>query len=163
MKILVVGGAGYIGSHAVYELIKDNNEVVVVDNLSTGLRRMVHSNAKFYHGDITKKEELLNVFNLECAIKPFDVVMHFAAKLIVPESITKPLEYYHNNIEGLRTLLEVMTEFNIKNIVFSSTAAVYGEPEKTTCEEEDLTKPINPYGATKLADEEMIQMGLQCS
>jgi UDP-glucose 4-epimerase len=157
MKVLVVGGAGYIGSHAVYELIRDGHEVVVIDNLSTGLREMVHNKAKFYFGDITKIDNLTDVFKTECSIKQFDVVMHFAAKLIVPESVAKPLEYYYNNIEGLRTLLEVMTNFNIKNIVFSSTAAVYGESGKDICDEDDITKPINPYGATKLADEEMIK------
>ena len=157
MKVCVIGGAGYIGSHAVYELIRDGHEVVVIDNLSTGLERMVHKDAKFYLGDITKKEELNNIFKKECEIKPFDVVMHFAAKLIVPESVTHPLEYYHNNVEGVRIMLEVMVENNIKNVVFSSTAAVYGEPVKPVCEEDDLTKPINPYGESKLACEKLIE------
>ncbi len=157
MKVCVIGGAGYIGSHAVYELIRDNNEVVVIDNLSTGLKKAVHKDAKFYLGDITVKSDLVKIFKEECDKKPFDVVMHFAAKLIVPESVEKPLEYYHNNVEGLRIMLEVMKEFNIKNVVFSSTAAVYGEPEKEICEEDNRTKPINPYGATKLACEEMIK------
>jgi UDP-glucose 4-epimerase len=157
MKVLVVGGAGYIGSHAVYELIRDGHEVVVIDNLSTGLKDMIHKDAKFYLGDITKKEQLVGIFKEECAIKPFDVVMHFAAKLIVPESVSKPLEYYYNNIEGMRTMLEVMIEFGIKNVVFSSTAATYGNPVKPICEEDDYTKPINPYGNTKLADEFLIK------
>lgn len=157
MKVLVIGGAGYIGSHAVYELIRAGHEVVVIDNLSTGLERMVHKDAKFYLGDITKKEELNNIFKKECEIKPFDVVMHFAAKLIVPESVTHPLEYYHNNVEGVRIMLEVMVENSIKNVVFSSTAAVYGEPIKPVCEEDDITLPINPYGASKLATENMIK------
>lgn len=157
MKVCVIGGAGYIGSHAVYELIRDNNEVVVIDNLSTGLRKAVHKDAKFYEGDITVKEDLVRIFEAECSKKPFDVVMHFAAKLIVPESVSMPLEYYHNNVEGLRIMLEVMKEFNIKNVVFSSTAAVYGEPVHEVCSEDDRTKPINPYGATKLACEEMIK------
>lgn len=157
MKVLVIGGAGYIGSHAVYELIKDNHEVVVMDNLSTGKEYMIHKSAKFYLGDITKKEDLIDVFSKECNIKPFDVVMHFAAKLIVPESVKQPLEYYHNNIEGVRLMLEVMTEFNIKNVVFSSTAAVYGEPIKPVCEESDITIPINPYGDSKVATERMIK------
>lgn len=157
MKVLVIGGAGYIGSHAVYELIRDNNEVVVMDNLSTGDRSFIHKDAKFYLGDTTKKEDLTKIFDEECAIKPFDVVMHFAAKLIVPESMSMPLEYYHNNVEGVRLMLEVMKEHNIKNIVFSSTAAVYGNPTKYICEEEDITVPINPYGASKLASEYMIK------
>jgi UDP-glucose 4-epimerase len=97
------------------------------------------------------------VFSEECSKKPFDVVMHFAAKLIVPESVSKPLEYYYNNVEGVRLMLEVMTEFNIKNVVFSSTAAVYGDPVKPICKEEDITVPINPYGDSKLASEKMIK------
>lgn len=157
MKVLVIGGAGYIGSHAVYELIRNNHEVVVMDNLSTGYKEFVHKEARFHLGDITKKEDLVRVFKEECEKKPFDVVMHFAAKLIVPESISKPLEYYHNNVEGVRLMLEVMTEFGIKNVVFSSTAAVYGNSTKDVCEEEDRCEPINPYGASKYASENMIK------
>lgn len=157
MKVLVIGGAGYIGSHAVYELVRDNNEVIVMDNFSTGLREMVHEKAKIYEGDITVKEDLLRVFKAECDIKPFDVVMHFAAKIVVPESVDKPLAYYHNNVEGVRLMLEVMTEFNIKNVVFSSTAAVYGQPKEDICKEDSETNPINPYGETKLASEKMIK------
>lgn len=157
LKICVIGGAGYIGSHAVYELIRDGHEVVIIDNLSTGSKDMVHSCAKFYLGDITKKEELTKIFKEECNVKPFDVVMHFAAKLIVPESVEMPLEYYHNNVEGVRIMLEVMKDFNIKNVVFSSTAAVYGEPINPVCHEEDRTEPINPYGETKLASEKLIK------
>lgn len=157
MKVLVIGGAGYIGSHAVYELKRDNHEVIVMDNLSTGERDFIPKDVKFHLGDITRKDDLKRVFSEECDIKPFDVVMHFAAKLIVPESMEKPLLYYHNNVEGVRLMIEVMTEYNIKNVVFSSTAAVYGNPIKTTCEEEDETLPINPYGASKLASEYMIK------
>lgn len=157
MKVLVVGGAGYIGSHVTYELIRAGHEVIVLDNLSTGLKEMVHKDAKFYLGDITNKDQVVSVFNDECNIKDFDVVMHFAAKLIVPESMEKPLEYYKNNVEGVRILLETMTEFNIKNIVFSSTAAVYGNPVNPICTEEDYTIPCNPYGESKLACERLIQ------
>lgn len=154
MKVLVIGGAGYIGSHAVYELIRDNNEVIVMDNLSTGKKEMVHKSAKFYFGDITKKEDLDKVFSSENNI---DVVMHFAAKLIVPESVSMPLEYYYNNVEGVRLMLDAMIRHSVKNVVFSSTAAVYGEPIKPICEEDDYTLPINPYGASKLATENMIK------
>lgn len=157
MKVCVIGGAGYIGSHTVYELIRDGHEVVVIDNLSTGKKEMIHKDAKFYLGDITNESSLTEIFKKECDIKPFDVVMHFAAKLIVPESVEQPLEYYYNNVEGVRIMLSVMKDFNIKNIVFSSTAAVYGEPEKDICEETDKTNPINPYGETKLADEKLIK------
>ena len=152
MRVLVVGGAGYIGSHTVYELIKDHQEVIILDNLSSGYMELVHPDAKFYKGDIRVKEDIVNVFKQE----KIDVVMHFAAKIIVPESVNQPLEYYHNNVEGVRTLLEVMNEFNVKKLVFSSTAAVYGEASGV-CKETDITQPINPYGETKLATEKMIQ------
>lgn len=157
MKVCVIGGAGYIGSHTVYELIDDHHEVVVIDNLSTGEREAVHPDAKFYLGDITNFEQLDDIFQQECDVKPFDAVMHFAAKIVVPESVEKPLEYYHNNVEGVRVMLAVMAKHNIKNVIFSSTAAVYGQPQKGICQEEDETKPINPYGETKLASEKMIQ------
>jgi len=157
MKVLVVGGAGYIGSHTIYELVRSGHEVVVIDNLSTGLKEMIHENARFHFGDVTNKDRMIEIFNEETALKPFDVVMHFAAKLIVPESMTQPLEYYYNNVEGVRILLEVMNEFNVKNIVFSSTAAVYGTPINAVCREEDYTIPINPYGESKLACEKLIK------
>jgi len=157
MKVLVLGGAGYIGSHAVIELLKDNNEVVIMDNLSTGQKSNIQDKARFYKGDITKKKDLVKVFEAECSKKPFDVVMHFAAKLLVNESVSQPLTYYYNNVEGVRLMLETMTEYNIKNVIFSSTAAVYGAPEKDICEENDLLKPINPYGETKLACERLIR------
>jgi len=151
MRVLVVGGAGYIGSHAVTELIKDGNEVVILDNLSSGYMELVHEKATFYLGDIRRKEDIANVFKHE----KIDVVMHFAAKIIVPESVKIPLEYYYNNVEGVRILLEVMNEFNVRKIVFSSTAAVYGEASGV-CYEDSPTKPINPYGETKLACEKLI-------
>lgn len=152
MKVLVVGGAGYIGSHTVYELIKDGQDVIIFDNLSSGYMELVHPEAKFYLGDIRKKEDLINVFEKE----NIDVVMHFAAKIVVPESVVEPLEYYYNNVEGVRILLETMKAYNVKKIVFSSTAAVYGEASGV-CHEDDLTQPINPYGETKLATEKMIK------
>ncbi len=152
MRVLVVGGAGYIGSHTVYELIKDGQEVVILDNLSSGYMELVHPKAIFYKGDIRIKKDIEHVFDKE----KIDVVMHFAAKIVVPESVEQPLEYYYNNVEGVRVLLEVMNEKNVKKIVFSSTAAVYGEASGT-CYEDMPTKPINPYGETKLATEKMIQ------
>ena len=151
MRVLVVGGAGYIGSHTVYELIKDHQEVIILDNLSSGYMELVHPEAKFYQGDIRLKADVVNVFKKE----KIDVVMHFAAKIIVPESVQIPLEYYYNNVESVRVLLEVMNEFNVKKFVFSSTAAVYGEASGV-CQEDMVTKPINPYGETKLACEKMI-------
>ncbi|MDR2714692.1 MAG: UDP-glucose 4-epimerase GalE [Coriobacteriales bacterium] len=157
MKVLVVGGAGYIGSHAVYELIRAGHEVVVYDNLSTGRKDDVHAQARFVQGDIRDKKTLAACLQAESASKPFDVAMHFAAKLIVPESLSEPLAYYENNVEGVRVMLEALAEAGVKNFVFSSTAAVYGEPEKGVCQEDDYTIPINPYGETKLAAEHMIK------
>ena len=153
MKVLVVGGAGYIGSHAVLELIKKQHKVIVFDNLSSGFEDMVSEQATLIVGDIRDKNALDNVFKKYTDI---DVVMHFAAKIVVPESVEQPLEYYSNNVEGVRVLLESMKDHNIKNIVFSSTAAVYGEASGV-CFEEDETHPINPYGETKLATERMIK------
>jgi UDP-glucose 4-epimerase len=153
MKVLVVGGAGYIGSHAVLELIKKQHEVIVFDNLTSGFEDMVSEQATLIIGDIRDKSALDDVFKKHNDI---DVVMHFAAKIVVPESVEKPLEYYSNNVEGVRVLLESMQEHNIKNIVFSSTAAVYGEASGV-CFEDDPTHPINPYGETKLATERMIK------
>ncbi|MDR2035970.1 MAG: UDP-glucose 4-epimerase GalE [Coriobacteriales bacterium] len=157
MKVFVAGGAGYIGSHTVYELIRAGHEVVVYDNLSTGRLGAVHPKARFYEGDILDKGRIIEVLNCERATGAVDVAMHFAAKLIVPESVSQPLEYYHNNVEGLRQMLVALVETEVKNIVFSSTAAVYGDSERGECFEDDLTLPINPYGETKLADERMLK------
>jgi len=158
MKVLVVGGAGYIGSHTTYELIRAGHEVVVFDNLSTGTRSSVHPQAKFELGDIRCKDDITRVLEAEARSgNPIDVAMHFAAKLIVPESLSQPLAYYENNVEGLRTMLEALVECGVRNVVFSSTAAVYGEPVSPECREDDPTEPINPYGETKLACEKMIR------
>lgn len=153
MKVLVVGGAGYIGSHAVLALINDHHQVIVYDNLSSGFEDMVSNQAELVIGDIRDKSALDSLFESHTDIK---VVMHFAAKIVVPESVIEPLEYYSNNVEGVRVLLDSMQAHNIKNIVFSSTAAVYGEASGV-CYEDDQTKPINPYGETKLATENMIK------
>ncbi|MCL2151177.1 MAG: UDP-glucose 4-epimerase GalE [Coriobacteriia bacterium] len=157
MKVLVVGGAGYIGSNTAYELARLGHEVVVLDNLSTGRRESIGQSMRFYEGDIRNRADIAQALAAEQAMGPIDLVMHFAAKLIVEESMSYPLAYYHNNIEGLRMLMEVMLDFGIKRLVFSSTAAVYGQPESAVCREDDPTRPINPYGETKLADEKMIQ------
>lgn len=157
MKVFVAGGAGYIGSHTVYELIRAGHEVVVYDNLSTGSRDAVHQDARFYEGDILDKARIIEVLQTERESGAVDVAMHFAAKLIVPESVTQPLAYYQNNVEGLRQMLAGLIECGVNNIVFSSTAAVYGEPDDGECFETDYTLPINPYGETKLAAERMIK------
>ena len=153
MNILVLGGAGYIGSHTVKELIKAGNSVVVADSLTTGHRKAVDSRAKYYEGDIRDGAFLDKVFTEE----KIDVVMHFCAYSLVGESVTNPLKYYNNNIGGAITLLEKMQQHSIKKIVFSSTAATYGEPERVPIVETDPTVPTNPYGETKLAMEKMFK------
>lgn len=153
MAILVLGGAGYIGSHAVDQLINKGYDVVVVDSLFTGHRDAVHQDAKFYQGDIRDKAFLNDVFEQET----IDGVMHFAAFSLVGESVEKPLEYFNNNVYGMQVLLEVMHGHDVKHIVFSSTAATYGEPEVVPIAEDMPTNPKNPYGESKLMMEKMMK------
>lgn len=153
MSVLVCGGAGYIGSHCVYELIEKGESVVVVDNLQTGYKQAIHPNAKFYQGDIRDFQFLDKVFKEN----EIDAVIHFAANSLVGESMQLPLKYYNNNVYGTQILLEAMVANNVKRIVFSSTAAVYGEPECVPILENDRTKPTNAYGETKLAMEKMMK------
>lgn len=153
MKILVLGGAGYIGSHTVYELIDRGYEVVIADNLETGHIEAVHPKAKFYQGDIRDRKFVDMVFETE----KIDGVIHFAANSLVGESMTNPLKYYDNNLCGTKVLLESMVAHKIDKIVFSSTAATYGEPEKVPIEETDKTEPTNTYGETKLSMEKMFK------
>lgn len=152
MAILVAGGAGYIGSHMVKDLIEHGEDVVVADNLSTGHRDAINPKAKFYEGDIRDRKFLDKVFDNE----DITAVVHFAAFSIVPESMSKPLKYFDNNTGGMITLLEAMRDHNIKYIVFSSTAATYGVPEHMPIKENDPQKPINPYGLSKLMMEKMM-------
>lgn len=153
MKILVLGGAGYIGSHTVYELIDAGYDVVVIDNLLTGYKEAVHPKAKFYKGDIRDKDFLEQVFSQE----KIDGVIHFAASSQVGESMVDPLKYYNNNLCGTEVLLESMVKHGINKIVFSSTAATYGEPESIPILETDRTEPTNCYGETKLSMEKMFK------
>ncbi|QHE63320.1 UDP-glucose 4-epimerase GalE [Rossellomorea vietnamensis] len=153
MSILVMGGAGYIGSHAVYQLIDEGYAVVVMDNLQTGHEDAVHPEAEFYQGDIKDKEFLRNVFKKE----KIDGVLHFAANSLVGESMEKPLEYFDNNVYGTQVLLEVMKEYGVKHIVFSSTAATYGDQDVVPITEELPTIPTNAYGETKLTMEKMMK------
>ncbi|WGG45378.1 UDP-glucose 4-epimerase GalE [Rossellomorea sp. DA94] len=153
MSILVLGGAGYIGSHAVYQLIDEGYNVVVMDNLQTGHEDAVHPEAEFYQGDIKDKEFLRNVFKKE----KIDGVLHFAANSLVGESMEKPLEYFDNNVYGTQVLLEVMKEYGVKHIVFSSTAATYGDQDVVPITEELPTIPTNAYGETKLTMEKMMK------
>ena len=153
MRILVLGGAGYIGSHTVYELVDAGYEVIVVDNLLTGFKEAVHPQAKFYEGDIRDKIFLDNILSKE----KIDGVIHFAASSQVGESMKNPLKYYNNNLCGTEVLLESMVEHGIDKIVFSSTAATYGEPESIPILETDRTLPTNCYGETKLSMEKMFK------
>lgn len=151
MTILVLGGAGYIGSHTVYELIDRGEDVVIVDNLETGHIEAVHPKARFYQGDIRNRDFIDSVFEKE----KIDAVIHFAANSLVGESMVNPLKYYANNMGGTRVLLESMVAHKIDKIVFSSTAATYGEPERVPILETDKTQPTNTYGETKLSMEKM--------
>ena len=152
MAILVLGGAGYIGSHTVYGLIAAGRDVVVADNLLTGFRAAIHPSARFYEADIRDRAAMARIFERE----DVEGVIHFAASSQVGESMADPLKYYDNNLCGTTALLEVMVAHGVDKIVFSSTAAAYGEPERVPILEDDPTKPTNCYGETKLAMEHMI-------
>ncbi|EMB87277.1 UDP-glucose 4-epimerase GalE [Streptococcus mutans] len=155
MAILVLGGAGYIGSHMVDRLIeKGEEEVVVVDSLVTGHRAAVHPAAKFYQGDLADREFMSMVFRENLDV---DAVIHFAAYSLVAESMKKPLKYFDNNTAGMIKLLEVMSEFGVKYIVFSSTAATYGIPDEIPIKETTPQRPINPYGESKLMMETIMK------
>ena len=153
MSILVCGGAGYIGSHTVYKLIEQGKDVVIVDNLQSGHMGAVHPKAKFYKGDIRDAAVLDKIFTEN----KIESIVHFAANSLVGESMVKPLLYFNNNVYGMQVLLESMVKHHIKNIVFSSTAAVYGEPKKIPILEDDETNPTNTYGETKLTMEKMMK------
>lgn len=151
--ILVCGGAGYIGSHMVYDLIDRGEEVLIIDNLQTGHQEAIHRSAVFENGDIRDRAFLKQVF------EKYEVssVIHFAANSLVGESMTDPLKYYDNNVYGTQVLLEAMREAGVHKIVFSSTAATYGEPVRVPIEESDQTLPTSAYGETKLSMEKMMK------
>ncbi|OJV66339.1 MAG: UDP-glucose 4-epimerase GalE [Clostridiales bacterium 38-18] len=151
--ILVLGGAGYIGSHAVRQLIQAGESVIVVDNLETGHKEAIHDKAKFYLVDIRDEAALREVF----IQNKIEAVMHFCANSLVGESVYKPIKYFDNNVGGAINVLKVMKEFNVDKIVFSSTAAVYGEPDQVPILEASKTDPTNPYGASKLMMENMFK------
>jgi len=152
MAVLVTGGAGYIGSHTVAELLDISEEVVVLDNLQKGHKAAVLG-GKFYQGDLRDDEFLDRVFKEN----DIEAVIHFAADSLVGESVTEPLKYYNNNVVSTLKLLTKMKEYDVKKIVFSSTAATYGEPENLPILETDKTQPTNPYGETKLAIEKALK------
>ena len=151
MKVLVTGGAGYIGSHVVMHLCEAGHDVVVIDDLSLGDKKAVDSKATFIQGSILNKEDLNR------CLKDIETVMHFAAFKSAGESMKNPQKYSENNILGTLTLLQSMIEHNINNIIFSSTAAVYGYPEYLPLDEKHPLNPINFYGFTKLAIENMLE------
>jgi UDP-glucose 4-epimerase len=152
MRLLVLGGAGYIGSHFVKKAV-EKNTVVVVDNLSTGHKEALDEKCRFYYGDIRDEAFLDNVF-ME---NEFDACVHFCAFSLVGESMNDPLKYFDNNVIGAIRLLQKMQKFNVKKIVFSSTAAVYGTHDKMPIDESYETIPTNPYGESKLFMERMFK------
>jgi UDP-glucose 4-epimerase len=153
MNILVTGGAGYIGSHCTKMLLEEGYKVSVIDNLSTGYRAAVDPRASFYQVDIKDKNRVIDVLKKD----KIDAVIHFAAYSLVGESMGDPLKYYDNNLYGTKVLLDAMVEANVKAIVFSSTAAVYGDHKTMPITEDYDERPTNTYGETKLAMEHMMK------
>ena len=151
-RILVTGGAGYIGSHTVLQLVEAGNSVVVVDNLYSGHEWAVARQATFYQGDIQDRKLIRNILKQH----EIETVMHFAAHTVVSESVQNPSKYYHNNVLGSLNLIEACIEQGVAQFIFSSSAAVYGAAGKRTVNESDRTSPINPYGVTKLITEWML-------
>ncbi len=149
---LIVGGAGYIGSHAVKTLLEKNQNVLVLDNLMKGHRQAI-TGGVFFEGDLGDPELLHDIFTHHTV----DCVMHFAAFSLVGESVQKPLMYYRNNVARTANLLSAMEEHGVRRFIFSSTAAVYGEPDAIPIREDALTAPTNPYGRTKLCVEQMLR------
>lgn len=153
LAVLVTGGAGYIGSHAVLALLDSGHRPVVIDNLTTGFRWVIPENVSFYEGDIADQELVSKIIKNE----QIDAVMHFAGSIVVPESVENPLKYYHNNTAKTRALIEAIVENNVRHMIFSSTAATYGIPETSPVREDMPTLPINPYGTSKLMTEYMLR------
>jgi UDP-glucose 4-epimerase len=151
VKLLVTGGAGYIGSVVAHQLAEAGHETVVLDNLSKGYRGAVPEGTRFVRADLLDAEGLLGAL-----AEGFDGVLHFAALSLVGESVEQPERYYRNNLCGTLNLLEAMREAGVPRLVFSSTAAVYGEPEQVPIPETSPTLPTNPYGASKLAADQLI-------
>ncbi len=151
-SVLVTGGAGYIGSHAVLALIDRGWSVAVIDNLTTGFRFAVPEGVPLYEGDIEDAGLLARIF----AEQGTGAVMHFAGSIIVPESVENPLKYYHNNTAKSRVLIAAAVAAGLKHFIFSSTAATYGIPEVSPVSEDCPTRPINPYGMSKLMTETML-------
>jgi UDP-glucose 4-epimerase len=150
--VLVTGGAGYIGSHAVLALLDSGWPVAVIDDLSTGFRFAVPDEVAFYEGDIEDAELLARIFDEQGVA----AIMHFAGSIVVPESVENPLKYYHNNTAKSRILIEAAVAGGVSHFIFSSTAATYGVPKVEAVREDTPQKPINPYGWSKLMTEQML-------
>ena len=150
--VLVTGGAGYIGSHAVLALLDDGWPVAVIDDLSNGTREIVPGDVAFFEGSIADRDLVERVLGEQ----KIGAILHFAGSIVVPESVEKPLDYYANNTLASHALISAALAAGVRHIVFSSTAAVYGEPARVPIEESDLKQPINPYGASKLMTERML-------
>src|SRR3954451_658100 len=151
--VLVTGGAGYIGSHAVLALKDAGWHVAVVDDLSNGSRSVVPEDVPFYQGSIAQRVLVDSIID-ECGI---GAIMHFAGSIVVPESVEQPLKYYANNTLASHSLISAAVDAGVKHILFSSTAAVYGAPERVPVAEDDPKEPINPYGSSKLMTERMLE------
>ncbi|MBV9528944.1 NAD-dependent epimerase/dehydratase family protein, partial [Sphingomonas sp.] len=152
LPVLVTGGAGYIGSHAVLALLDGGWSVSVIDDLSNGSRAIVPEQVAFYEGSIADRALVDGVL----AEQKIGAIMHFAGSIVVPESVEKPLDYYRNNTIATHSLISAAVDAGVGHILFSSTAAVYGAPDRVPIEEEDPRQPINPYGASKLMTERML-------
>ncbi len=151
--VLVTGGAGYIGSHAVLALKDAGHLPVVIDNLTTGFGWAVPDDVPFYEGDISDGELVARIFREQ----EIEAIMHFAGSIIVPESVENPLKYYRNNTANSRSLIELAITGGVKHFIFSSTAATYGIPEESPVREDTPQIPINPYGLSKLMTEYMLR------
>jgi UDP-glucose 4-epimerase len=152
MKVLVTGGAGYIGSHMVKSLLEHGHDVVTLDNLSTGYADAI-TGGEFVRGDLADGALLNNIFN----INKLEAVMHFASNIEVGESVANPGKYYRNNVANTLNLLDAMVEAGVKQFIFSSSAAVYGNPQRSPIDENHPTAPVNPYGWTKLMVERILE------
>ena len=165
MHILVTGGAGYIGSHVVKQLLETtSHDITIIDNLSTGHQRTLdtlesialeskHGDLRFYHADLSDFASIEKIF----LMNNFDTIIHFAASIVVPESVENPLKYYLNNTVNTTNLISLCTQYGVNKFIFSSTAAVYGESSKIPVHETTRTNPINPYGMSKLMSEQILQ------
>jgi UDP-glucose 4-epimerase len=152
VPILVTGGAGYIGSHAVLALKDSGWPVAVIDDLSTGTREVIPEDVPFYQGNVADRALIDRIFKE----RQIEAIMHFAGSIVVPESIEQPLKYYANNTLASHALISAAVQAGVKHILFSSTAATYGIPQRVPIDEEDPQEPINPYGASKLMTERML-------